>query len=126
MADIDASMLDFELTIWFFLAGQIVLGLACIVFGYLSRPTSAKAWLRGGFFIFFVLSLILGGLSVYKCFEASVYAQGRLDGRIAGAFLPEEKGRNHLAAIRIHGWMAGCLLIATLFGSVFCFRRKQT
>jgi hypothetical protein len=114
MLEIDADLLSNELDIAGLLAIQVILGVITLSLGLCAGRWSGRRWVGAGFLLVLLVAAAACGGTLYRCSEARDSTRGRLEHRIPGQQLPQERGQNHLDAV----WNYGLASVATL-GATF-------
>jgi hypothetical protein len=116
VADIDVLLLGAELGTGLPLVAQAVLVLSAGVLGYL-LGRSGRRWTRAGLAVVLVLAAVTCCLTLVRCDHAMDDVRGRLEGRIPGPFLGQDRARNHLDLMKTRMTESGVLFAATVLGS---------
>lgn len=127
MPEIDAVLLGHELNLLGLVVLQVVLAVATAGFGYAAGLRQPR-WVRIGYLLALLLAVGACALTLFACYRADDSTRGRLEGRIPGQYLSEEKAQNHLALIRQHAvWGVGIAVASVTAGEVLRrVGRRQT
>jgi hypothetical protein len=117
MVELDGKMLSAEIGIVVLLALQLILAVIIVPAGYLLRRWANSFSRVIGVLTLLILTGVTCGMTIIRCVAERAEIHGRMEGRIVGPFLSDEKAENSLALMSWYLVVSVAVAAATVLGA---------